>query len=332
MNIGIVGFGLMGKQRASDIKKMQGRHRLVAVADVNNTLAQRHQKEYGYAILPDWQALVERKDIDAVLVAVPHIFAKDIVIGALARGKHTLCEKPMGRNAYEARQILEAGKRYNRRIEPGFNYRFYPGIQKVVEVLRQNVLGEVTHARCVLGHGGRPGMEKEWKMDRELCGGGALLDPSIHIIDLFRFLLGEITEGVLWKDQAFWKTGVEDNAFLLLKTEKNQILSVHSSITEWKNLFRVEIFGTEGYCVLTGRSNRYGPQEVRVGKRWFWLAGEEEQVWKFSGQEDSFFLELQAFLSATSGDTHPSLATPEDGVRALEIVDHLYKGNAMLKR
>lgn len=324
MNIGIVGFGLIGQQRAGDIKRLKG-HKLAAVCDINLDCLKKLQEEYGYEIESGWEPLVSRKDLDVVIVAVPHYLAREISVKALDCGKHVLCEKPMGRNLAESQQIIDAARRNKKMLEPGFNYRFYPGILKLRQLLKDNAVGRVTHVRCVLGHGGRPGMKNEWKTSKELCGGGALLDPGVHAIDLFRFLFGEIVEGTALFENFFWGLDVEDNAFLILKTQSGQIISAHFSITEWKSLFRMEVFGTDAYVSLEGRSKTYGHQRIKLGSRWFWQKNLEEQKWEYPGNDNSFLEELNAFFGKINGIDNQPLASPEDGLVAMNIIENLYR-------
>jgi predicted dehydrogenase len=331
MNIGIVGFGLIGQQRANDIKRMK-EHRVAAVCDVNTDLVTKKQKEFGYEIESNWEKLVSRNDIQVVIVAVPHYLASEIAAAALYCGKHVLCEKPMGRNPAESTRIIEAARRNKVLIEPGFNYRFYPGVLKLRQLIEDNAIGKVTHVRFVLGHGGRPGMENEWKTSKELCGGGALLDPGIHAIDLFRFLFGEIVEGTVFFKNSFWDIDVEDNAFVFLKTQSGQIISAHFSITEWKSLFRMEVFGTDGYVSLTGRSKSYGAQKVSFGARWFWRENHKEQNWEYSAEDNSFFEELNAFLNKITGRENQCLAAPEDAVKAIDVIENLYRYGRFQKK
>lgn len=326
MNIGIVGFGLIGQQRAHDIKHIAG-CQLKAVYDVNVDLVKKFQDQYHYDIESSWEKLIQRSDLDLVIIAVPHFLAPTMAIAAINNNKHVLCEKPMGRNILEARQILEAldGKKIF--FGAGFNYRFYPGIKKAKQLIAADKIGKITHVRCVLGHGGRPGMQEEWKASKEQCGGGALLDPGIHGIDLFRFLFGEIAEGLLVSKNSFWNLEVEDNAFINLNTKNNVFISAHFSITEWKSLFRLEIFGTDGYIFITGRSKSYGAQKVVVGKRWFWRDNSTEEKEEFLLEDDSFREELATFIKTIQGEQSDVLALSADGLRAITVVDELYKNN-----
>lgn len=330
MNFGIIGFGLIGRQRADDMRRSP-RCKLITAYDANGDLVKAASAEYGFAPAETVDSIVQRDDVEAVVVAVPHKLAPAIAIRALESGKHVICEKPMGRNVAEASSILAATVRSGRVFSPGLNYRFYDGIQRVREHLLSGEIGPVTHVRFVLGHGGRPGMEQEWKTDKEMAGGGALLDPGIHAIDLFRFLFGEIREGSVILQNAFWPLEVEDNAHLVLRTENDQVIAAHVTITEWKSLFRLEIYGNDGYMHLSGRSKSYGPQKLILGHRWAWKTGIKDVVEEFAEGENSFFGELDAFLDTCEGKSGSSLARPEDGYRAVEIVERLYEGGATLR-
>ena len=96
------------------------------------------------------------------------------------------------------------------------------------------------------GHGGRLGMEKEWRGDPAVSGGGEMLDQGVHLIDLARWFLGDFTDVSGHVATYFWDWPVEDNGFALLRTAAGQVAWLHASCTEWKNLFSFEIYGRDG--------------------------------------------------------------------------------------
>jgi len=320
MNTGIIGFGLMGKQRAEDVNKLPYL-KLKSVFDIDFNIVKPFEKVYGFNTANSKEEIINDKEIELVILSVPHFLIEKLAIQILKSKKHLLCEKPLGRTVNEASSILSHIN--DSLIEPGFNYRYYDGILKVKELITKNKVGKIHSVRCVLGHGGRPGMEKEWKLDKKLCGGGALLDPGIHVIDLTRFLFGEIQKGFLVQQNAFWKTNVEDNVMLFLETQETE-LTINISITEWESLFRLEIFGEDGAIYFSGRSNNYGSQKIRFVKRWFWDQNSQDEIWEFSNNENSFLNELTDFCNVIEGGESDKLATPQDGYRAIEIIENLY--------
>jgi predicted dehydrogenase len=121
--------------------------------------------------------------------------------------------------------------------------------------------------RCIYGHGGRPGYEKEWRASKEICGGGELLDQGVHVVDLFRWFLGEFEEAVGYTQTWFWPMEVEDNAFAVFRTSTGRTAMMHTSWTQWKNRFTFEIFGQAGYLIVEGLGGSYGVEKLIVGSR-----------------------------------------------------------------
>jgi predicted dehydrogenase len=328
VNVGIIGFGLMGQQRARNVALLPP-HRLAAIYDPDQKKASAAAEQLGYAVESSYQALLERDDIKAVIVAVPHCYSRDIAVAALKASKHVFCEKPLGLNTQQCDDILQAAEGTGMRLAVGFNYRFYPGIQEARRRITDGDIGTPTHLRCVMGHGGRPGYENEWKTSKDLCGGGALLDPGIHIIDLIGFLMGEIRTGTASLYRTFWKIDVEDNAFLMLETAEGRQAQVHLSITEWKSKFALDIFGTEGSIHVRGRSGFYGAQSVRYIRRWEWLqkTSTGECMSHYPPEDVSFLSEMRAFFDSIEGQPSGDLASGEDGRAALSIIERLYQAN-----
>ena len=167
LKVGIVGAGLIGRKRAGVIAAERG-SKLIAVADVKEVLAKKLAMEYRAEHMTDWKKLVSRPDIDVVIVAVPNAFAMPIVLGALTRGKHVLCEKPFGITAKQSETMLKAAKKAKRLVKVGFNHRFHHGIWKAHELFRQGAIGKILFIRARYGHGGRLGMEKEWRFNKKI--------------------------------------------------------------------------------------------------------------------------------------------------------------------
>ncbi|MDZ4796656.1 MAG: Gfo/Idh/MocA family oxidoreductase [Bryobacteraceae bacterium] len=328
MNAGIIGYGLMGQQRARSLATIPDT-RLAAVHEPDREKARKAQETWGCDLAPTYKALCERKDLDFIIVAVPHFLTRDVAIAALSSGRHVLCEKPVGRNLAEADAILRT-LRPNQQFAAGFNYRYYPGIVRAKKLIGEGRIGALRHIRFTLGHGGRPGYESEWKTSRELCGGGALLDPGIHVVDLIRFFAGDVDTASADFFNAFWNVDVEDNVFATLRMREGVLAQLHISITEWKSLFACDLIGTDGMIQVRGRSGFYGPQRVSLTRRWEWLQDPAQAVEdvEFPHEDTSFADELRDFVSTFHGAAAPNLGTAEDGRRALEVVQNLYaQGN-----
>ncbi|GAG45477.1 unnamed protein product, partial [marine sediment metagenome] len=119
----------------------------------------------------------------------------DPCISAAQAGKHIICEKPLARNAEEAMTMLDAVQKANVKHMVAFNYRFLPAIRQAKNLIDSGALGQIYHYRAqylqewIMPHYNTP---RIWRLDKEIAGSGALGDLGAHIIDLGRFLIGEM--------------------------------------------------------------------------------------------------------------------------------------------
>jgi predicted dehydrogenase len=242
----------------------------------------------------------------------------------MENGKHVLCEKPLARTLQEAEAMVKAAEANSVRLKCGFNHRYHPAVQKARELLGQGRIGEPSFIRCRYGIGGRPGYEKEWRANPEMVGGGQLMDQGIHAVDLSRWFLGEFREVAAFIANYFWNTEpLEDNAFVLLRTEDGKIASIHSSLTQWKNLFSFEIFGSDGYIAVEGLGGSYGTERLLLGGREF-LKPFAEEVIEFRGEDRSWYEEWKGFVACIEKDREP-LGSGYDGLVAMRLVNAAYE-------
>ena len=164
--VAIIGAGLIGTKRAQALTAFSD-FRLKVVADINKQAANKLAGQFGAETATDWHMVVNRPDIDFVIVSTYNSALSLIGIAALKNSKHVLCEKPLGRNAEEARSILECA-RDGIVLKTGFNHRHHPAITKAKGLVDKGEIGRLLFLRCRYGHGGRPGYEKEWRKQRHL--------------------------------------------------------------------------------------------------------------------------------------------------------------------
>lgn len=320
MKVGIVGCGLIGSRRA-DVARTSG-DEVVVVADLDESRARAVAASGEWTT--DWQRVTADPRVDAVVVATVNKSLAPIARAALDAGKHVLCEKPLGRNASEARDVLATARHASRVLKVGFNHRHHPAIWRARELTGEGAIGSVFNIRAAYGHGGRPGYESEWRGDPELVGGGELLDQGVHIVDLCRWFLGEITEVAGMTARWVWEIApLEDNGFALLRTRDGRTAFVHTSWTQWKNLFRFEIFGEKGYLLVEGLGGSYGIERLTLGRRAS-SGAPGETSWEYPGPDHSWQREWQEFTAAIAERREP-LGSGEDGYRAAVIIDAIYE-------
>lgn len=318
--VAIVGCGLIGQKRA---KALAGA-RLVACADIDPTRAQALARATGAAGIPDWRAAVDRPDVSLVIVATTNDALAEISLFAVEAGKHVLVEKPGARSLAEIDPVIDAAARRRRLVRVGFNHRCHPALLKARELFDSGALGELMFVRGRYGHGGRVGYDKEWRANPALSGGGELIDQGVHLIDLSRWFLGDFASVSGFAHTYFWQMPVDDNAFMLLRTAREQAAFLHVSCTEWKNLFSFEIYGRDAKLHVDGLGGSYGLEKLAFHRMLPEMGPPETTVWEYPRGDQSWALEFAQFLEDIRLDRPPS-AGLADARAALAIVEQIHQ-------
>jgi predicted dehydrogenase len=142
----------------------------------------------------DWRKLVSRGDVDIVDINAPSYLHKEMAIRAAQEGKHILCEKPLAFSTADAREIVAEAEKSNIRHQIGFNFRFAPAIRVIRSMIESGRLGKIYHFRgnYLQDFIMSPDFPKVWRLDKTVAGSGSLGDLGAHVIDLARFLVGEV--------------------------------------------------------------------------------------------------------------------------------------------
>jgi predicted dehydrogenase len=322
MRVAIIGCGLIGQKRAKALHDA----RLSVCCDLSLDRAAGLARQYGAEPSTDWTDVVNRSDVDLVVVATTHDMLPVIATAAAGNGKHVLMEKPGARCSRELDPLLAAGRRSGAKVRVGFNHRFHRGLQKAHELVASGELGDLMFIRGRYGHGGRIGYDKEWRAIREKSGGGELVDQGCHLIDLSRwFLNAEFTKIQGVTATYFWQMPVEDNGFLLLQTEGGQTAFLHATWTEWKNLFSFEVYGRVGKVEVSGLGGSYGTERVTFYKMSPELGPPETFAWEYPMPDNSWETEFQLFLEDIRENREPAPGVP-DAQAALRVIEGVYKG------
>jgi len=328
MNVAIVGAGLVGSKRASELGLND---KLVLVCDTDISAAKKLSEKYQSTYTDDHREVARNSEIDVVFISVVNKFVAPIAVEMLKSVKHVLCEKPLGRNFEESSQILRAVQQSGKILKTGFNHRFHGAIMKAKELICDNLIGDIVNIRARYGHGGRPGMEEEWRCLKDLSGGGELLDQGIHIIDLCRWFMKKEVSKVYGKVyKSFWEAEVEDNAFFNLEFGDSVLAQCHVSWTNWKNIFSFEIFGSQGYININGLGGSYGKESLEIGYRNSKGGIPDIKKYNYSDDDNSWALEWNEFKLAIKQNREP-IGNAQDGYEANKIVDAIYKSSNLNK-
>lgn len=321
LSVGIIGCGLIGQKRAQNLVGAK----LIATADLDMSRAEKLAQSAKSAVAyPDWQSLIERAPVDIVIVATTHNALAPITAAAIAAGKHVLVEKPAAISPHEIEPLIALANEKNVRVRVGFNHRYHPSFVKAREILSSGALGEMMFVRGRYGHGGRIGYEKEWRANPALSGGGELMDQGVHLIDLARVFLGDFPQVEGFVHTYFWDMPVDDNAFMMLRTEQQQTAWLHVSCSEWKNLFSFEVYGKDAKLHIEGLGGSYGVERLSYYKMLPEMGPPETTIYEYPGADTSWRVEFAEFLDDIRQQRTPA-ANLTDAWEALRIVERLYQ-------
>ena len=325
--VGLVGLGLIGAERLTAIRSLaarfpEARLELVGTFEpgVPHPSVDAPPKLFG-----ELSGLIAAAP-DLAVVAVPHDVAGEITSTLLGSGIRVHVEKPLGRTGLEARAISQNATRASH-LTVGFNYRFLPGVAALLEDASFGWFGDLISVNMSLGHGGAPGDEGSWKLDPIRAGGGCLIDPGVHFLDIAMLLAGrdlEVVGGSTWS--GFWNTGIEEEAKFILTNSLGTMLSIDLSVVRWRSTFRIEVHGNEGYGIVQGRNRSYGPQEYRRGHRGAWRSGcsqaESEELVVASSGADSFADELRSVLGLGEPTT-TTVCSADEACHTMDLLDRV---------
>jgi len=329
LKVGIVGLGKIGRTRAREIDRNPSTV-LVAVADVN---------EENFTTLSNIDCSQDYMDVvnsgvDVVFVCTPNRYAAEVVIAALNAGKHVFCEKPPGRSVQDVEAIIAAERRNpNLKLKFGFNHRYHAGIQEAKRIVDSGRLGRILWLRGIYGKSGGIGFESSWRSSKEICGGGILLDQGIHMVDLFRFFCGDFVEVKSMVTTAYWDIEVEDNAFALLRDELGRIAMLHSSSTQWKHRFNLDVYMSDGYLSVNGilsSTRSYGDETIVVARKRFddgFALGKPREEVIYFDVDPSWELEVADFVNCIQNDLPVTSGNSDDALKAMQLVFSIYQAD-----
>ncbi|HCN10706.1 MAG TPA: hypothetical protein DIT01_22500 [Lentisphaeria bacterium] len=242
---GVIGAtGFAGKRPLPGLAKA-GNCQLHAVLN-HNTDAGEVAREFAAAVVYDEQeALLADPDVDAVYICTPVFLHAAHTVAAADAGKHVLVEKPMALTIDECRQMTDACKGNDVKLQIGFMRRFHPYHRKIKEMVDAGVLGRIVRAR-VQTHLWYPGTPDAWRLKQETGGGGAFMDVGSHCLDLLEFFLGEVQSVTGLTGNVVFDYAVEDTAVVLLRFAAGAIGVIEASFAVPFTDNAIEIHGTEG--------------------------------------------------------------------------------------
>jgi predicted dehydrogenase len=324
LRVGIAGYGVVGKRRREFIDA-NPRMRTVAVCD--RTLGMKGVFPDGVRHHVRYEELLN-EELDVLFVCLSNDMAAETTIAGLRRGLHVFCEKPPGRNLAEVAAVIEEARHHPRaKLKYGFNHRYHDSVREALAIVQSGELGALINLRGVYGKSSIINFESDWRTKRAIAGGGILLDQGIHMVDLLRLFAGEFDSIHSFISNRFWRHDVEDNAYALMSTKAGVIAMLHSTATQWRHRFHLEMALAKGAIVLSGilsGSKSYGQETLTVAWASQGDRGDPRERTTSYTEDNSWRDEIDEFAAAIVADRPIVNGTPEDALRTMQLVYRIY--------
>lgn len=329
IRVGIAGYGVVGQRRRTCVDSLPNA-KLVAVCDQKFCNARELDKSIKCFI--GYEELLAQ-ELDAVIVCMPNDIAPKVTNASLESGRHVFCEKPPGKSStdVEIARRLEA-ENPALKLMYGFNHRYHHSVQDALRIVRSGELGRIISLRGIYGKSKIVTFNQtDWRTKREISGGGVLLDQGIHMVDLMRLFAGEFQEVSSFISNEFWGYDVEDNAYALMRTLEGIVAMLHSSATQWRHQFRLEINLEKGGLILSGilsGSKSYGAETLTV----LYADvdsdnGDPKEVVTRYNHDPSWDFEIREFISCVIEKRPVVNSSSKDALKTMQLVEQIYKAD-----
>ena len=327
LNFAIIGCGVIGPVHARSLSELPGA-KLVAVCDIVEEKAHKLAETYPAEVYADYHAMLQRTDIDVVIVSTPSGMHAEIGIAAARSGKHVIVEKPIDVTLEKADALITACQVAGVKLSTISQHRFDAAVVALKKAIAENQLGQLNfggaytqwyRAQEYYDSG-------DWRGTLALDGGGALINQSIHYVDLVQYLMGPVEEIAAYTaTRAHERIEVEDLAIATLKFKSGALGVLEGMTCAYPGFCaRLEIYGSDGGVVI--ENDQVRDWQLRSGEKYA-PPQETGPVIVGTSSVDIWYLghrrQLEEALNALREDRQP-LVTGEDGRRALEIVLGVY--------
>lgn len=369
IGVGMLGYAFMGKAHSNAFKKIPymiypppAIPKLIAIAGRNEEAVAEAARRYGYeGYYTDWRAMLDDPRVQLFDNGGPNNIHLEPVVYAAQKGKHILCEKPLGRTAEEAKTMLDAVNKAGVKAMVAHNYRFVPALRLAYDLISSGKLGRIYHFRAVYLQEWimDPNFPQVWRLDASVAGSGSLGDLGSHIIDLARWLVGEPASvmastktfikdrpkpeggmGVVDVDDAFAAVVEFQNGALgtleatrFAKGRKNyEMLEINgengSLRFDMENMNNLEVFWADAPKETQGFTQVLVSESYHPFWKYWWPQGH------IIGWEHTFVHEIAHLLDAIVNDKDiaPFGATFEDGYRNAVVGDAIAESAASGRR
>ena len=324
IKVAIIGYGKMGKIRHDELLKNKN-FKLIKIYDPcvkNKNL-----------FVSNINQIFNDKSINSIFICSPNYLNFKYTYRGLKKNKNIFCEKPPTitfKQISKIKSLLAVTKKI---LMYGFNHRHYHSIQMIKKIIESKKYGKVIWMRGRYGKSLDKSFFSSWRSKKNKSGGGILFDQGIHMLDLMLYFAGGFDKVQSLLTNTFWKLKIEDNAFInLFNKKKNIAASIHSTSTQWRHLFSLEVFFEKGYAVLNGLktpSNSYGKEVLTLANnrtkppQASWT---KERKYNFS-ENESWKNELSMFEKSIQINKQPIIGNIDDAIKIMKLLKLIYENN-----
>lgn len=314
MKVGMISFAhLHAESYASALKALPGVE-FVGIYDEDNNRGKEWAEKLSVMHFDKLEDLL-KTDIEAVIICSTNADHCRYTVAAAEAGKHVLVEKPIATNFADAHKMIETCKKHNVKLQIAFPVRYLPSVLETKRIVESGQLGRILAIKAT-NHGSMPG---GWFTEKDKAGGGAVIDHTVHVVDIIRWMLGlEFEEVYAEYDRLIHDIETEDCGLLTMELTNNVFATLDTSWNRpsayptWGDV-TMTIIGTNGVLELDGFGQKFDVYNNDVKKA----------HWEYFGGDMDYLL-VKDFLEACKNDT-PVKVTGEDGLKTLEVALAAYE-------
>ncbi len=312
VRFGIIGAGAIANTYAAVIEQSAGAE-LTAVADINEQATAACAEPANAAQFKSHQELLGSNLCDAVIVSTPPAAHEAIVLDAVAQGVPVLCEKPFAVEGASARRIADAARSQNVLVAMASKFRYVDDLCRARVMVKEGAIGDLRLVENVFT--GVVDMSERWNSQKEVSGGGVLIDNGTHSVDIIRFLAGPIQSVFATPGPRIQPLEVEDHVFAFVRTETDVLAVLETSWSIHKDQAHfIALHGESGTIQLGWKKSRI--RRSLTGP-WEEFGSGYDKVAAFTGQ-------VNEFVEGVRGDPTTFLGTLADAIASVDAISAGY--------
>ena len=270
----------------------------------------------------NYNNIINNEEIDAVYILTPNALHKEMTINVAQAKKHVIVEKPMAINSSECIEMINVCSKYNVRLLVGYRMHFEPNTLEIVRLRKSNYFGKILYFQALTGF--KIGNPNQWRLNKKLSGGGALMDVGIYCINGSRYMLGEepiwVTAQETKTDKVKFKEGIDETIQFQLGFPSGAISSCMTSYSQ-NNINSFFLNGTEGFVEMNP-ANNYGPIKAKVNSKELNFPTIKQQT-----------LQMEAFADYILNGIEPKIQVDGlEGLKDLKIIEAIYSSIKLNKK